>query len=203
MKWDKNQWSQIGIQESEIPLYLDSDGVFMDFSSSFYRCMKEEHGIVAINVEPSRFDYADVFPDIDRPHQFISAFIDSTHFQEMKPYAGAIEAIKAQRERFQKIIVVTSCGDDPHVQKSRLKSYEAGLDGQFDDVIFLPLGGCKKEVMSKLPKGAFIDDQMRVLRPVVEAGHKGFLFDRNYNQDACPNEMQSFNIHRINCISQV
>lgn len=203
MNWQRNQWNKMGVQENDIPLYLDSDGVFMDFSSAFYRYMEQEHGIKAINVEPSRFDYADVFPDIDKPHQFIADFIDSIYFEQMKPYAGAVEAIQAQRERFQKIIVVTSCGDDPHVRKARLKSYEAGLNGQFDDVIFLPLGGCKKDVMSKLPKGAFVDDQMRVLKPVVEAGHKGFLFNRNYNQDVCASEMQSFNIHRVSCISHI
>ncbi len=194
---------KFGIEKSNTPLYLDSDGVFMDFSNAFYLYMKEEHGISAINIEPSNFDYSDVFPQIDKPHKFIADFIDSVYFQKMQPYAGAVEAIKAQRELFQKIVVVTSCGDDPHVQKARLKSYEAGLDGQFDDVIFLPLGGCKKDVMSALPKGVFVDDQLRVLRPVVEAGHKGFLFDRNYNKGECPNELSSLNIQRVSCISEL
>lgn len=198
-----SQCKQFGIEKSTTPLYLDSDGVFMDFSSAFYLYMKEEHGILSTDVEPANFDYSDVFPTIEKPHRFIAGFIDSTYFQEMKTYSGAVEAIKAQREQFEKIIVVTSCGDDPHVRDARLKSYEAGLDGQFDDVIFLPLGGCKKDVMSTLPKGVFVDDQLRVLRPVVEAGHKGFLFDRNYNKNECPDELSSLNIQRVNCISQL
>lgn len=189
--------------ESKGPLYLDSDGVFMDFTTGYYAYLKGEHGIEPIGAEPQLFTYGDTLPMMEKPYIHIPAFIDSDYFANVKPYPGAVEKIKALAELYDSVKVVTSCGTTPEIINNRLKSFGDELNAVFDDVVFLPLGACKQDVMRKMARGTFVDDQLKICEPVAELGHEVHLFHREYNKRECPQRMAEQGIGRIHCLSDV
>lgn len=92
--------------------------------------------------------------------------------------------------------MVTSCGDAEHIKKARLACINRHVGRVIDDVIFLPLGGGKREILATLPKSAFVDDQLAMCVDGAVAGHQSFLFDRAYNRNVTLSDLHPHGIHR-------
>lgn len=187
----------------DTPIYLDADGVFMNFFEAYFKYVSELYGMIAIAPEPSMFNFTDVFPDHDKPYRYIAEFIESNHFANMNPYPQALSAIKAMKSAGYNMTVVTACGDTSKAISGRLNQFERHFQGDFVRTLFVPLGGCKKRILSELPKGIFVDDQFQVCETGVAAGHKTRLFRRRYNENISPELLEKSDISLIGCLSEL
>lgn len=187
----------------DTPIYLDADGVFMNFSEAYFNYVSSKYGMVPLLPEPSKFNFTDVFPGHDKPYQYIAEFIDSKHFENMNPYPQAVPAIKAMRDAGFSITVVTACGDTEKAMRGRLSQFEKHFKGDFDHTFFVSLGGCKKNILSELPKGLFVDDQFHLCEGAVSVGHKSMLFRRRYNENTPQDLLKRSGISMIGCLSEL
>lgn len=177
-------------------LIIDGDGVAINFSAGYAAYMKAEHNLTPLVVEPAHFNYTDAYPMLEKPWAHIPAFIQSEFFRDTPFYPEAVSALKQIHAQGTRILMVTSCGDDPSIQKARLACINNHVGRVIDDVIFLPLGGGKQETLATLPAATFVDDQLAMCIDGALAGHQSFLFDRRYNRTVEHVDMKPHNIHR-------
>lgn len=177
-------------------LIIDGDGVAIDFSAGFAAYMKATHNILPLAPEPAQFNYSDIYPHVEKPWVNIPAFIQSEFFRDTPFYPEAITALNHIHQQGVRILMVTSCGDEDAVKRARLSCIDKQVGGIIDDVIFLPLGGGKLEILSTLPKASFVDDQLALCIDGAKAGHQSYLFDRRYNRHVTLNDLQPYGIHR-------
>lgn len=177
-------------------LLLDGDGVCINFSAGFAQYMADVHGYEAEVAEPMHFNYSDMYPTLDKPSSFIPGFIHSEHFEATPFYPEAVEKLRDIRANGTQIIMVTSCGDELNVQYARRAGIEREVGDIIEDVIFLPLAGGKLDVLKKFEPATFVDDQLHMCIDGVQAGHKSFLFNRRYNQNAPLVDLFTHQIYR-------
>lgn len=182
---------------SNSTLILDGDGVIIDFSSGFANYMQEVHNITPLSIEPAQFNYSDAYPMLEKPAAYIPGFIDSEHFERTPLYEGSAEKLREIKAQGHTLLMVTSCGDAEHVRAMRTRMLMRELGPIIDDIIFLPLASSKVDVLKRLPKGVFVDDQLAMCIDGVQAGHQSFLFNRRYNQHLPVSDLITHNIHRM------
>ena len=169
------------ILKSDNPiLYSDADGVILDWLSGFIDyCASIKH--IALHKEPTRFDMQDIFPKLEKPWELIHDYQASEFYHNMKSYQDAREALQRTKDMGVSNIIVTSCGDTSDIMNSRNATIEREFSGCVDNIIYLPYGSSKLEILKKLKPGVFIDDQEKIAIEGLKAGHDSFLKKQSYN----------------------
>lgn len=125
--------------------------------------------------------------------ELIRDFIEKegTGFDDLAPMPGAVEAVHALRQAGYSIMVVSSFSDQPGPKDRRMANLERDFGaGVFSDLIGLPLGASKHEVLSRLPHGLYIDDVLTHARAAAEVGHDAYWMRAHHNWmdfDKAPN----------------
>jgi hypothetical protein len=174
----------------------DADGVCVDFTHGFYRYMQEVHGLTATATEPSAFNYADAFPELEKPSAYIPEYMSSEYFKSTPIYPEAMAAFNAIHDAGGKIDIVTSCGINVFATDARIELLNRELGHVIRNITVLGFGECKQKVLSKMKGDAFIDDLFDVCKTAASVGHKAYLFDRKYNQETCDKTMNEMGIVR-------
>lgn len=123
---------------------------------------------------------------------FMEAFSHSEYYGNIPPVNGAIEAVNELIIAGSSLTVITSAGQDEHIQAKRRKNL-ADIFGEntFDDIIFLSLGWSnKKEVMKSLGYDILIDDSLYNARDALEAGVQSIIIEHPNNRHEISNMLQ-------------
>lgn len=161
-------------------IYSDADGVCLNWLSGFIQFMDRE-GHAAMHDQPKNFSMVDIFPTIEKPWELIADYHRSEFYDVIRAYADAKEAFKHLKANGAEIVIVTSCGDEPEIMRSRDATVEREFGSDVSDIIYLPYGSSKYEKLKSLPPGVFIDDQPQIALEGAQAGHHAILRDRSYN----------------------
>ena len=126
--------------------------------------------------------------------EFIRCFNEeSDEFGELKPIQGAVEAIQELREAGYEIYCVTASCTGTEGKRSRVFNLLELFGNVFEDIYFVPLKGCKEEVLSKFPKGSYyIEDNMINIVKGASLGLKTVQFVRPHNEKYCHSEAPRF-----------
>ena len=167
---------------------FDVDGVLLQFLPTFQNFMEKEKGIVSAipYYEEPDFYLSHMYPNLDanQVYQYISEMnCHPDYFPHLEPVNGAIEALKKIETLYPdaKISAVTSAGSAPETYTMRVENLaKIGFKG---DITVLPLGGCKKAILSSFPEGSwFVDDLPKNLDVAKECGHNTILFSTKQNE---------------------
>lgn len=182
-----------------IPLYSDADGVLLDLCSSFHHFMADAHGFTAAVNEPADFGFNEAYPSLQDVTPYVIEFLRNyDYFSQMKAYPEALDAVKALHAIGSPITIITACGTDNSTRRARLDTIDREFGAYIKDAHILPLGHTKEEILRKLPKGGFVDDQLHVCEAaVVHTPHDVLLRNRRYNEEATHPMLDSKQITRF------
>jgi len=171
----------------ELPvLALDVDGVLLDYLGGFVPWLKEQgHHVTKEAHEVDDWDLSNILPhcDDDQTVELIGRFSESDHFGHLSALPGAREAVALLRTEFPdlRMVAITSAGHSPVTLRNRCDNLtRRGF--ALDDVTVLPLGGDKREHLSRLPKGSvFVDDLFKNVSVAESVGMPSILYRQPYN----------------------
>lgn len=167
-------------------LILDCDGVLLNYAKGYAKYFCEKHGIAIPQGDPDSFDmsnwigrpFEEILPEIV---EFNSGRV--ADFGRLEPMPGAVEAVAELHERGWDMRIATSMSDASEAEALRHENLDIVFGPVFSEMVCLPLGACKKEALSRLAPGIFIDDLALNVRAGIEAGHQGLLMDLAHNRD--------------------
>jgi len=174
---------------ADLPLWLvllDVDEVLLDWFSGFAPFAEKILGRSLPPEGPLQFDMTRWLGFTDRRDtiSLVRSFNDreETGSDRLKPIPGAVEGVAALKEFGYRLVVVTSFTDHPASVSRR----QANLDrvfgiGAFEDMVCIPLGGCKRDSLAKFPSGAWIDDLPGNVLAGHAAGHDAAVLDAHHN----------------------
>lgn len=96
----------------------------------------------------------------------------------------ALEVLPRLRARGWRFVGISACGEDPGYRRRRLDNLLEAFGFPFEDLICVPLGGCKAEILSRFPASVWVEDNATHAATGAGAGHRTFLVDRPYNVGA-------------------
>ena len=96
----------------------------------------------------------------------------------------AFQVLPRLRRSGYRFVGISACGDDPAYRVRRLHNLLEAFGFPFDDLICVPLGGCKAEVLGRFPASVWVEDNAGHAAAGAALGHRTFLLDRAYNAAA-------------------
>ena len=163
-------------------LLSDVDGVYADWLDGFINYC-DDIGHKALHNKPTDFGMTDIFPTLDKPWEHIMDYQHTPHYEKLKAYPEAQSIYNRLYDMGVEIIFISSCGTTNEIINARTAMLEREANGKFSDIITLPLGASKTEVLKKFPRAAFIDDQFKMALEGAECGHDSFLRNMPYNKN--------------------
>lgn len=169
-------------------IILDADMVLVDYIGQLVRYMAERHGVQPAMPYEQEDDYnlTGMYPALAgglRPY-ILGLARDPDYYASIPFLPGAERALADIRAALPGVplVCVTSGGSDPVTRELRLANLAPlGLD----EVVTLPLGAAKADVLAGFAPGCwFVDDMPRHVAEAEAAGHRGILFHHRYNAGA-------------------
>lgn len=160
-------------------LLTDVDGVLLDWFSQFKSFIHSKN-ITPTADRPSDWSLKDWLPDHDIVG-LISEFNSSEAFGDLPPLPDAMAAIPQLRKMGYRLVAVTSCSSEHGVVQRRRENLIRHF-GHFEDIICLPLGTRKLDVLELYHPTWWVEDRFEHALEGVEAGHKAVLLNRPHNQ---------------------
>lgn len=165
-------------------LALDADGVLLDYVGAFFRFLGT-HGIHASCAPHEVDDWAmkEALPQLnpDQLFEWITRFSVDHSFSAIPPIDGAVDAVTRLKAEYPdlRLIAITSAGKSEETRILREKNLEIF---PFSDIHVLPLGGSKKEHLSRLGRGSFfVDDLHKNVMTAEDVGMHAALYRQPYN----------------------
>lgn len=115
--------------------------------------------------------------------KLILQFNHSDQFQSLKPYDHAKETLSFLKEFGFHIVAISSCTDDHDVFTKRKFNLDTNFPGLIDNLICLPLGSPKIDVLTKFPQSIWIDDNIHNVQDGIKLNHFSFLMKRPWNNE--------------------
>lgn len=162
----------------------DVDGTIVDFAHPFHDWMDERGFQVVDNKHLTRnFLIREVFNCSPEEHEDeVLAFSESPVFAKLPALPNAQEAIQGLRDDGWRVVAITAC----HVSDAAMAGRKANMKDLFgieeQDVIFVGPMASKLEVLSKMPKGYWVEDLVHHAQEGYTTGHIPIIFDRPYNR---------------------
>jgi len=175
------------VKNSKVIL-TDVDGVLLDWEEGFAAWMEHRgHSQLA--------DAKDYY-GIDRRYgietvkskKLVAQFNSSAAIGFLTPLRDAQYYIKLLHEKHQvKFVAVTSLSDDPYAKKLRERNLAKLFgDNTFDEVICLPCGADKDEILEELKAkyagSIWIEDKTENARVGAALGYETLLIEHKYNR---------------------
>lgn len=181
LKTDPEQLSAI--------LLSDIDGVIADWYKGYNRYLSKYLGVESTGEMPTVFNMTDVYPDLEKPWDFINEYQTSDDYLNMEIFSDVRYTLETLKENNVEVQFITSCGIDKQTVEMRKEWLQYHLSGLYTDVHFLNLGEDKTRILSQFQQYTnyapviFIDDQAKMLPAAKELGFHPVLKNMEYNQD--------------------
>ena len=162
-------------------LLVDVDDVLLHWTDGFREFLKKK-GVKLSQARPTRWDLRHWVGN--GATAFVDEFNHSSHFGYLEPDHEAVVALEDLYNKGFQIYAITSCTDDPSAVYRRRENLDEHFIGVFEDVICLPLGGCKLQTLKQFPRGSYwVEDKFENALAGIQAGHRAILLDKSHNQD--------------------
>lgn len=162
-------------------LLVDVDDVLLNWVGAFKKFLKKK-GVSTNGDLPSQWDLR---PWVNHPDvlDLIDEFNHSEHFEYLEPDHEAVVALARLYSHGFQIYAITSCTDEAPAIERRKSNLNSHFGPLFEDVICLPLGGCKLKTLKNFPRGSFwVEDKLENAVAGLKAGHRAILLDKSHNQ---------------------
>jgi FMN phosphatase YigB (HAD superfamily) len=173
--------------KTKLILLSDIDGVVVDWFDGYREYLSTMLGIESTNKMPTTFGMTDVYPQLEKPWEFIQEYQTSPQYMNLKLFPDVKSTLTKLREIGVEVHFVTSCGTQPQTINMRNEWLSYYLEGLYKDVHFLNLGEDKFRVLKQFANSdlpvIFIDDQEKMLQAAVDLGYTAVLKDMEYNQN--------------------
>lgn len=164
-------------------LLVDCDDVLLNWDS-YLRKHLSTHAIhPATHVAEHRL-YRDW---IGLPDHEMLRHIDLCHahpeFESIEPHLDVLTVLPSLIERGYEFVVVTGCGDAPHVTQARHRNLRNHFGSFYREIVFTGRGESKRDALARFPEAhAFIDDLPHNLEVAQEVGLRPIWFQNNAPQ---------------------
>jgi hypothetical protein len=108
--------------------------------------------------------------------ELVKAFNRSPYFGSLGEVPGARDALLHLNRLGFYTVAISSCITGRETHPEREKNLANAFPGLIGWLHCLPLGACKKAVLSRYPPSYFVDDNLRNVLAGLEAGHRCILF---------------------------
>lgn len=163
-------------------ILLDCDGVILDHVTVFHEL--HEHLIVHEN-RPTQYKNFNCYFNLGdtEVNKMVTKFNNSKQFGTLPAIKDAKEVLNNLYQDGYKIFVISSCGDSKKVIDKRTNNLHTEIGDIFEDIICLPLGANKSEVLSKWKNTnlLWVDDFLQHCKDGDILGLDSRLFKTVYN----------------------
>lgn len=164
-------------------ILTDADGVLLNWEKGFDNFVSSKGysrvpGTCAEYSTPIRYGISE-----DLSYNLIKEFNEGPHVEYLEPFADSVKYVKNIAELGFRFIVVTSISDYPQSKIFRTKNLNNIFGDVFDDVICLPIGACKADVLLRWEGTNYfwIEDNVRQAEAGYKAGLAPILINHPYN----------------------
>ena len=168
-------------------LITDIDEVLLAWSKSFDKFIRENYEYTGIYIAESGQRLWEL---IDVPKEIIGEVM-SEHtclpsFGHLD-YHNDAEVLNHNKDTFDKIIAITSCGNESHIMEARNNNIAEKFPDTIDEIIYLDYLEEKIQTIEKLisenPEAEFymIDDSVLDIEKAIELGVKGYVYKTTFH----------------------
>lgn len=166
-------------------ILTDVDGVLLNWNSAFEYYMGKE-GYKLIGDQLNRYSLSKRFGvSREAMNEYINEFNNSKIISRLEPFKDAKKyVLKLVKDGF-RFIAITNIGDSSTSYEYRKQNLISVFGDIFDDIICLPVGTSKYEVLSRWEDtGLFwIEDKFSNALDGHSVGLNSILIDADYNKD--------------------
>ena len=166
------------------PIIYDCDGVLLDIIGGLRKALWEIDGIKTNGPVPLSYDLKewmgvdDQAFVIDRIQRFNSG--EGEYFANLDPLPGAVDFVKAMRERGYEDSVLTAAGTEAKSKTGRASNLERVFGG-FEKIQYVGLVESKKPYLEDMPSSWFIEDNIVNAHLGAATGHDTLLIEYEHN----------------------
>lgn len=162
---------------------LDCDGVLLNWDRKFASWIEREHKLPVDPLGPYDWDLAHwIGADPEQALAYVQEFNRSPDFAYIEPCLYALTGIAQLVEMGTRLVVITSCSDDPAVAAMRRRNIRRCFGDVFDKIHCLGLGESKEAYLREEPPAVWIEDNFRHAKAGADLGHRTFMVSRSHNQ---------------------
>jgi FMN phosphatase YigB (HAD superfamily) len=158
-------------------ILTDVDGVLLNWIHGFKEFV-ELKGFTVDTDEPYHYDLR-TWLKTDNVLPLIEEFNYSSYFKQLKPIAGAVDAMSRLSKKYQ-IVVISSCGVG--LEEARTENLVNVFGDIFKDIICIPLAVSKERYLARYKNCWWIEDNYEHAKSGADLGHTTLLFKKYTNQ---------------------
>lgn len=165
-------------------ILTDVDSVLLNFDTGLFSWISKK-GIGALPYTNADVEFSTRLNLSKEATQLlIDEFIVSEEFAKLKPYKDSQSVIKDLAKQGFKFIAITACGTDSEVKTARRKNLANQFGDVFEDILFTPVGGSKKEHLRRWEnsKMLWVEDHVGHAIDGAKLGLRSVLIDHPYNK---------------------
>lgn len=170
-------------------ILTDVDGVLLDWIDGFLNwCVNHKsYPTTILDQRTNAYDLETMLSTtLDVILSLITEFNNSPYFGQLRSTKHSEIVIPKLLERGYTFIAITACGEDHHHYETRLNNLVQVFGSNvFDELVILPVGGCKKDALLKYKDTnmVWIEDTVSHCVAGADLGLNAHLINQVYNTD--------------------
>lgn len=166
-------------------IYIDCDGVLLDWETHFENWM-EDRGYKKIDNYDVTAYGLHIHYGIPKKEikELIKTFNESSAIGFCPAYHDAQEVIPRLYKDGYRFTVITSLSADPYSRLARISNLKDKFGDVFDDVICLDVGADKDEILAEMRAGSdyWVEDKYENAVVGAELGYETYLIEHEHNK---------------------
>lgn len=166
-------------------ILTDVDGVLLNWNSAFEYFMAK-NGYLLLDDNKNRYSLSKRFGITrDVMDEYVNEFNQSKMISNLKPFRDSEHYVKQLSSEGYRFIAITNVGVSIKTTEYRTENLISCFGDIFDDIICLPLGTSKYEILSKWEESGlyWIEDKFSNALDGHSIGLNAILVDHEYNRD--------------------
>lgn len=169
-------------------LLVDWDEAVVQYHAPFRERMMERLGRPICPNGPSDYSMTDWLgvQTRDEVAELIREFNSNAcgTFENLPPKPGSQEAVQQLMSQGHRVIVISSCGDDPKTVAAREKNVTSLLGTGVEAIHCVASNQGKRDLLHQYPPSPWVEDHPENAKLGLQFGHRPFLMRSSHNHDA-------------------
>lgn len=198
------------LDKSDKTAAVDIDDTLWDYVRPYFMFCSDRYGILFNKEDTFTYDIEKLWGwTRDKQEKSFEGFLLSQNEYPLIPFDGAFDVLKKLNEKYDKVIAITSRGENVFRKKTE-EDLEKHFPGMIEEVYFSNefwKNGkptiAKLEICLNQNVGMFIEDSYRNICTAGNAGIEGFLITQPWNINYNDSELLPKNIIRVANIKEI